>query len=56
MEHYFSVAEEEGIKKDEMGAVEACVMAVASGRVQSQVMDVIQKKTSASINQTKKET
>jgi len=36
MEHYFGVAKEQGITKDEIGAVQSIVMAVSSGRIQAQ--------------------
>jgi hypothetical protein len=36
MTHYFGVAKEQGITDDEIGAVQAIVMAVASGRVRAQ--------------------
>jgi hypothetical protein len=36
MEYYLGVAREEGITDDEIGAVQAIVMAVSAGRVESQ--------------------
>lgn len=36
MEHYLGVAREEGITDDEIGAVQAIVMAVSAGKVESQ--------------------
>jgi hypothetical protein len=36
MKEYFGVAEEEGITRDEIGAVQAIVMAVSAGRVGAQ--------------------
>lgn len=36
MEHYFGVAKEQGITSDEIGAVQAIVMAVSAGRVAAQ--------------------
>ena len=36
MESYFGVAEEEGLTKDEIGSVQAIVMAVSAGRVAAQ--------------------
>jgi hypothetical protein len=36
MEHYFGVAKKEGLTDDEIGAVQAIVMAVAAGRVRAQ--------------------
>lgn len=40
MEEYFGVAEEEGITRDELGAVQAVVMAVSAGRVGAQARAV----------------
>ena len=36
MEHYLGVAREEGVTDDEVGAVQAIVMAVSAGRVEAQ--------------------
>ncbi|MDQ3802374.1 MAG: hypothetical protein M3416_00740 [Acidobacteriota bacterium] len=36
MEHYLGVAREEGVTGDEIGAVQAIVMAVSAGRVEAQ--------------------
>jgi len=36
MESYFGVAREEGLTDEEIGAVEAIVMAVSAGRVRAQ--------------------
>lgn len=36
MEHYLGVAKEEGITDDEVGAIQAIVMAVSAGRVEAQ--------------------
>jgi hypothetical protein len=36
MDHYLGVARELGISKDQIGSVEAIVMAVAAGRVNAQ--------------------
>lgn len=36
MQSYFGVAKETGITREEIGAVQACVMAVAAGRVRAQ--------------------
>ena len=49
MEHYLGVAEEQGITGDEIGAVQAIVMAVSAGRVDAQLREVRtrRKKTSA---------
>jgi hypothetical protein len=40
MEEYFGVAKEEGISTQELGAVQAIVMAVSAGRVGAQVAEV----------------
>lgn len=40
MEQYLGVAKEEGITEDEIGAVQAIVMAVAAGRIQAQLQEV----------------
>jgi hypothetical protein len=48
MEHYLGVAEKQGITRDEIGAVQAIVMAVSAGRVEAQLREVrARKKTSA---------
>ncbi len=39
MEHYLGVAKESGLSSSEIGAVQACVMAVAAGKVNSQVRE-----------------
>jgi len=36
MEHYLGVARAEGVTDEEVGAVQAIVMAVSAGRVESQ--------------------
>jgi len=36
MEYYLGVAKEEGIKDDEIGAVQSIVMAVSAGRIDAQ--------------------
>jgi hypothetical protein len=36
MEHYFGVAKDQGMTRDEIGAVESIVMAVSAGRVHAQ--------------------
>ena len=41
MEHYLGVAKEEGVTDQEIGAVQAIVMAVSAGRVNEQVRDVM---------------
>jgi hypothetical protein len=40
MEHYFGVAEEQGISNEEIGAIESVVMAVTAGRVRAQFREV----------------
>jgi hypothetical protein len=40
MEHYLGVAKEEAISKEEIGATQSIVMAVASGRVNAQFREV----------------
>jgi len=39
MEAYFGVAKDEGISKEELGAVQAIVMAVSAGRVSMQAKE-----------------
>ena len=39
IEHYLSVAKEEGISEEEIGAVQSIVMAVSAGRINAQVRD-----------------
>ena len=39
MKHYLGVAREEGITDDQIGAVQAIVMAVSAGRVEAQFRD-----------------
>ncbi|SNB45334.1 hypothetical protein [Geobacter sp. DSM 9736] len=39
MEHYLGVAKEEGLTEDEIGAVQAIVMAVSAGKVNAQVRE-----------------
>lgn len=39
MQHYLGVAGEEGVGEEEIGAVQALVMAVAAGRVKAQFED-----------------
>jgi hypothetical protein len=39
MEHYLSVAKEEGISDKEIGAMQSIVMAVSAGRVNAQLRD-----------------
>ncbi len=36
MDHYFGVAKAEGLSDEEIGAVQAIVMAVSAGRVRAQ--------------------
>ncbi len=40
MEHYLGVAKEQGITDDEIGTVQAIVMAVSAGRVRAQFREV----------------
>ncbi len=48
MEHYFGVAKEQNIRDEEIGTVEAIVMAVSAGRVRAQFREArkIRKKKS----------
>lgn len=39
MDHYLGVAREEGLREEEIGAVQAVVMAVSAGRVNAQVRE-----------------
>ena len=41
MEHFFGVAKEKGLTDDEIGAVQAIVMAVSAGRVRAQFQDAM---------------
>jgi hypothetical protein len=36
MDHYFGVAKENGLTKEEIGAVQSIVMAVSAGKVRAQ--------------------
>jgi len=36
MQHYLGVAKDTGISEEEIGAIQACVMAVSGGRVMMQ--------------------
>jgi len=36
MQHYFGVAKEIGLTKDEIGAIQSIVMAVSAGKVRAQ--------------------
>jgi hypothetical protein len=40
MEYYLGVAREQGITSEEIGAVQAVVMAVSAGRVNAQLREV----------------
>lgn len=40
MEGYLGVAKEEGVTEEEIGAVQAIVMAVSAGRINAQVREV----------------
>ncbi len=44
MEHYLGQKEKEGITDEEIGAVQALVMAVSAGRVKAQFQEVEKKK------------
>ena len=48
MAHYLSVAKEEGISEEEIGATLAIVMAVSAGRVNMQLTDVFTQNSDAS--------
>ena len=39
MRHYLGVAEEQGLTEDEIGAIEAVVMAVSACRIRTQLAD-----------------
>ena len=39
MEHYLSVAKEEGVSDKEIGVAQSIVMAVSAGRVNAQLKD-----------------
>jgi hypothetical protein len=39
MQHYLSVAKDEGLSDDEIGAAQSIVMAVSAGRVNAQFRD-----------------
>jgi len=45
MTEYLGVAEEVGISEEELGAVQAIVMAVSAGRVNAQVEEVRRRDT-----------
>ncbi len=44
MAHYFGVAKAEGLSDEEIGAVQAIVMAVSAGRVRAQFREARSKK------------
>lgn len=44
MEHYLSVAKEEGISEEEIGVAQSIVMAVSAGRINAQFRDAITKR------------
>ncbi len=44
MEHYLGQAEKEGITSEEIGAVQAVVMAVSAGRVNAQLREAVQRR------------
>jgi hypothetical protein len=54
MEHYLGVAKEEGITDEEIGSVQAIVMAVSAGRVEAQFREASARSRSSS--QSEKET
>ncbi len=43
MDHYFGVAKAEGLSDEEIGAVQAIVMAVSAGRVRAQFREARRK-------------
>lgn len=43
MKDYFGVAEEQGVTREDVGAVQAIVMAVSAGRVRAQFVDAAQR-------------
>ncbi|MCX5830295.1 MAG: hypothetical protein NT140_00115 [Deltaproteobacteria bacterium] len=47
MQHYLGVARDMGISEEEIGAVQAVVMAVSAGKVNAQLREV-QSRTTAS--------
>ena len=44
MEHYLGQAEKEGVTSEEIGAVQAVVMAVSAGKVNAQLREAEQRK------------
>jgi len=42
MAHFFGVAKEQGILEEELGAVQAIVMAVAAGKVKIQYREALE--------------
>lgn len=53
MEHYLGVAEEQEITHDEIGAVQAIVMAVSAGRVEAQLREVRARKKASTVEEHK---
>jgi hypothetical protein len=52
MQSYFGVAKEQGISRDEIGAVQSIVMAVSAGRISAQFREArIQSKKKKSTQQ-----
>jgi len=47
MEHYLGVAREEGVTDEEIGAVQAIVMAVSAGRVEAQFREAAARGTTS---------
>jgi hypothetical protein len=51
MEHYLGVAEQQGISSDEVGAVQAIVMAVSAGKIEAQLREVKARKNPAAVKE-----
>jgi len=49
MRHYLGVAKEMGISEDEIGAIQAVVMAVSAGKINAQLREV-RSKTEARVD------
>ncbi len=49
MQHYLGVAKDMGISEEEIGAVQAVVMAVSAGKVNAQLHDAIKEKATVDI-------
>jgi uncharacterized protein YfiM (DUF2279 family) len=50
MQHYLGVAKDMGITEEEIGAVQAVVMAVAAGKVNAQLQEV-RSRTKSNVDQ-----